>query len=104
MALRRRAARDVDLFEDCGGRADRQPGAAVFLRDQRREIPAFGEIAHHFGWVGRALFQVAPVRAWILRADFSHCLAQLGIVLAELERDRLAFNRTLDVHYAALRA
>ena len=37
VALRRRAARDVDLFQDRGGRADRQAGAAVFLRDQRRE-------------------------------------------------------------------
>ena len=39
---------------------------------------------------GRAILQIAPVRARIFRADLAHRVAQLGIVLAELERDRCA--------------
>ena len=82
--------RDIDLFEDRGRRADRQARAAVFRRDQRRQIAACGQVVDERGRILGALVEAAPVFARIFRADAPHRVAQLGIVLAERERNGLA--------------
>src|SRR4051812_30784810 len=105
MALRRRAARDIDLFEDRSGGTDRKPRAAILLRDQRGEKAVFGQVLHELGRIGRARLEIAPVSARIFLADAPHWRAQLGVVLAELERDWGATGDwTFDIHQAALRA
>src|SRR3954469_19622168 len=105
MALGGGAARDVDLFEDRGRRADRQARAAVLLRDQGGKETAFGQVLHELGRISGARLEIAPVGAGVLLADAPHRLAQFGIILAELERDRSAARDwTFDVHHAALRA
>src|SRR5262249_19445001 len=90
---------DVDLLQDRSRGADRQAGAAIILRDQRRQIAADGEIIHHLGRITGALFQLAPVLAGIFRADLAYLVAQLRIILTELERVWGAiFERCLDIH------
>jgi hypothetical protein len=84
----------VDLLEDHRGRAQRQAGAAVFLRDQRAEEAGLGERRDELGRVGLAFFQVAPIGAGESLADAAHRLADFNVVLAEGERDGVALCRT----------
>ena len=83
------AAVGVDLFEDDCRRPQRQPGAIVFLRDQRREKACFGEGAHELGRIGRRLIERAPILARKGRANPPHRIAQLGIVRPKLHGHRM---------------
>ena len=90
MALAGGAARGVDLLEDHRGGAQRQAGAAIFLRDQRGEKAALGQFGDELGRIGLLVFELAPIGAGIALADLAHGLAQLGIVLAERHDDGIA--------------
>ena len=46
------AAGALDLLEDRRGGRERQAGAAIFLRDQGRQIAGFGERLDEIGGIG----------------------------------------------------
>src|SRR5215207_9179074 len=76
------AAGALHLLEDRGRGRKRQPRAAVFLRDQHREVAGLGERVHEFARVAVLAIELAPVFARELRAKPDHRLADLGVVAA----------------------
>ena len=75
------AAGALDLFEDRGRGRQFQPGAAIFFRDQHREIAGFGQRIDEGLRVGHLAVELAPVFAGELRAKFGDGVADVGIVV-----------------------
>ena len=86
VAGRRVAARLVHGLQDGAAGRQRQPGAAVLLRDQRAEIAGLGEGIDELGRVGALVVELDPVGIGELLADVPHALADL--VPAGIEGDR----------------
>ena len=96
------AARRVDLLQDRRGRADAEPAAAVTLGDQRREETRVGERLHELFRIRALAVLLAPVLAGIARAERADRLAQLAVVLVEVdESGALAHSTVTD--FARLR-
>ena len=75
------AAGGVHFFQDRGGRADAEPAAAVFFRDQRGEIAGFGQRGDEFGRIGALAVERAPIFAGKLGAQRAHAgFADVGVV------------------------
>jgi hypothetical protein len=83
----RGAARGVDLLQDHGGRPERQPGAAILLRDQGCEKPGLGQGLHELRRISALVVQVAPILARKTFADAADRLPQLRIILADRHAD-----------------
>ncbi len=66
------AAGGVHFLQDCGGRADAEPAAAVFFGDQRGEIAGLGERGDELGRIGALAIERAPVFAGKLGAERAH--------------------------------
>ena len=66
----------VDLLEDDRGLGDAQPGAAVLLRDQRRQPAGLGQRLDELLRVGALLVQLAPILGRESRAQRPHRLPQ----------------------------
>ena len=73
------AAGALDLFEDRGRGGQFQPGAAIFLGDQHREIAGLGQRIDEVFGVGHLAVELAPVFAGELRAQFGDGVADVGI-------------------------
>ena len=76
------AARARDFFHDHRRLGERQPGAAVFLGDQRRHPAGLGQRLDEGLGIGALLVDLLPVRRVELGAQLAHRVAQLGIVVA----------------------
>src|SRR5271169_6314325 len=72
------AAGGVHLLEDGGGRADAEPAAAEFFRDQRGEIAGLGERVHKFGRIRTFAVERAPVFARKLGAQRAYGFPDVG--------------------------
>ncbi len=75
------AAGGVDLLHDRGGRRQRQPAAAVFLRDQRGEEARLGQRRDEFGRIAALAVERAPVLAGKFRAQRAHRFADRRVVV-----------------------
>ena len=84
---RRVAAGRVDLLEDHARRREREPGAAVLLRDQGGE-PAVSVSACDERLRVPVGLELAPVLAGELRAELAHRRANLGELLGRREVHR----------------
>ena len=96
------AARRVDLLEDRRGRADAEPAAAVALRDQRGEEARVGERLHELLRVGARPVLLPPVLAGVARAQRPDGLAQLAVVVVEVDEGRTFAHSTV-TDFARLR-
>jgi hypothetical protein len=84
---RRAAAGGVDFLQNDAAGSDRQPGAAVALRNQRPEIAGPAELGDELLGVVVLVLEVAPVLVGIALADRAHALPDLGEILAERHHD-----------------
>ena len=81
------AAGALDFLQDRGGRRDRQAGAAIFLRDQRREIAGRGDRFDECGGIGTGAIELAPIFAGKIGAQPAHAVADLAVgVVVTIER------------------
>ena len=96
------AARGVDFLEDRRGRADAEPAAAVALRDQRGQKTRVGERLHELLRVGARPVFLPPVLAGVARAERAHGLAQLAVVVVEVDEGG-AFAHSTVTDFARLR-
>ena len=71
----------LDLFEDRGGGGDFQPGAAIFFRDQNREVAGLGERIDKGLGIGHLAIELAPVLARILLAQLGNRQADIAMVV-----------------------
>src|SRR5262249_2742005 len=85
MAGRSIAAAGVDLFHDGGSFDQRQPAAAVLLRDERREIAGLGQCRDELGRIATLAIEPAPEFALELcakradrGADFRETFGSIG--------------------------
>ena len=78
MAAAAIAAGALDLFEDRGRGRERQPGAAIFLGDQGREIAGLGQRIDELGRIGHLAVELAPVFAGELGAELRDRVADIG--------------------------
>ena len=79
----------MDGLEDHRRGAQRQAGAAVLLRDQRRQVLVLGERVDERVRVLLGGVELLPVLAGEALADAADRLAQHGPVVAELEVEAL---------------
>ena len=79
-----------------------KPAAAVALRDQRGEEARVGKRLHELFRVGARPVLVAPVLAGIARAERTHGLAQLAVVVVEVDEGRTFAHSTV-TDFARLR-
>ena len=96
------ATRGVDFLEDRRGRADAEPAAAVALRDQRGEEARVGERLHELLRVGARPVFLPPVLAGVARAEGADGLAQLAVVVVEVDEGRTFAHSTV-TDFARLR-
>ena len=96
------AARRVDFLQDRRSRADAEPAAAVALRDQRGEEARVGERLHELLRVGARPVFLPPVLAGVARAERPDGLAQLAVVVVEVDEGR-AFAHSTVTDFARLR-
>ena len=73
------AALRMDRLQDGRRRRQAQPGAAVLLRDQHRQVARLRQRAHEPGGIGALGIQLAPVLAGELGTQAPHGVADLGI-------------------------
>ena len=73
------AAGALDLLEDRGRGRQRQPGAAIFLGDQHREIAGLGQRVDELGRIGPLAVELAPVFAGELGAELGDRVADVGM-------------------------
>ena len=69
----------LDLFEDRGRGRQLQAGAAIFFRDQHREIAGLGQRIDEGLRVSHLAVELAPVFAGELRAELGDGFADVGI-------------------------
>ena len=81
------AAGGVDLLQDRRSGADAEAAAAVALGDQGGEEARIGERLHELPRVGALAIFLAPVLAGIAGAERAHRLAQLAVVVVEVDQD-----------------
>ena len=96
------AARRVDLLQDRRRSPDAEPAAAVALRDQRGQKTRVGERLHELFRVGPLAILLAPVLAGVARAERADRLAQLAVVLVEVD-DGGALAHSTVTDFARLR-
>ena len=72
------AAGFVDFLEDRRRRADGQPAAAIFLRDQDREIAGLGQCLDEFRRIGALPVFLPPILPWKIRAKRLNGTPDLG--------------------------
>ncbi len=79
MAAAAIASGALDLFEDggCGGQF--QPGAAIFFRDQYREVSGLRQRVDEGARIGHLAVELAPIFAGELRAQFCDGVADVGM-------------------------
>src|SRR6266446_7980601 len=79
MAAAAIASGALDLFENrgCGGQF--QPGAAIFFRDQYREVSGLGQRVDEGSGIGHLAVELAPVFARELRAQLGDGVADVGM-------------------------
>ncbi len=80
------AAGGMNLFHDGSGGADREPAAAVFLRDEGCEIAGLGQGGDEFFRIGPLAIQRAPVFAGEFGAKRAHALADVGEAVVVFQR------------------
>jgi hypothetical protein len=73
----------VDFLEDGAAGADLQARAAIFLRDQNREIARVGQGLHEFGRVGHCAVEFAPVVAGKTLAELGDRVANVLMVVVD---------------------
>ena len=73
------AAGALDLFQDRGRGRQFQPGAAIFLGDQHREIAGLRQRIDEGGGVGHLAVELAPVFAGELGAELGDRVADVGM-------------------------
>ncbi len=81
MAAAAIAPRPVDFLQDRGRGREFQPGAAIFFRDQHREIAGFRQRIDKGLRVGHLAVELAPIFAGELRAEFCNGFADIGIFM-----------------------
>jgi hypothetical protein len=79
MAAAAIAACALDLLEDRGRGRQFQPGAAIFLGDQHREVTGLRQRIDESGWIGHLAVELAPIFAGELRAEFCNGFADIGV-------------------------
>src|SRR5256886_4874703 len=82
------AARGVDRLEDEGALRDSEPGAAVFLGDQRGEVAGLRQLVDELLGVLAPRVEVAPVLARIALADLQHARLEGALLVRERAIDR----------------
>jgi hypothetical protein len=95
------AAGVVDRLEDQPALADPEPGTAVLLRDQRREVARLGELGDELVRVLAAAVEVAPVLAGIPLADLQQARAERALIFGE-ESSIDAIVTSLELWFALL--
>ena len=85
----RAAAGRMDLLENDAAGADRQPGAAVLLGDQRAEIARLAQLGDELLGIFVGVFQVAPIFVGIFPADGAHAVPDLREIRAERHHDQV---------------
>ena len=82
----------IDGLENDRGRPQRQPAAAVFFRNQRRQESRLRQLLDELRWIGVLIFQSSPILAGIACADLCDRLTQIRPVLAQYERRRCSIS------------
>ncbi len=77
MAATAVAAGTLDLLQDCRRRRQLQPGAAVFLGDQDRQIAGLGQRIDEFSGIGHFAVELAPVLTGELFAQLADGFADV---------------------------
>ena len=96
------AAGRVDLLQDRPSRADAEPAAAVALGDQRGQKTRVGERLHELLRIGALAVLLPPVFAGVARTERADRLAQLAVVLVEVDDGRALAHSTV-TDFARLR-
>src|SRR2546430_8538535 len=88
------AARGVNRLEDQGTLHDAEPGAAVFLRDQRRQVAGLRQLVDELLGILAPRVELAPVLTRIAPADLEHTRPEGPLLVREREVDRSHRRRT----------
>ena len=71
----------VDLLEDDRRLGDAEPGPAVLLRNQRREVAGVGQRLNELPRIAAASVEVAPVLSGNVAHRLAHRASQVGMQL-----------------------
>ncbi len=92
VACARSAPTAMDRFKNDSAASDRQPPAAIFLRNEGRQISRIRKRLNKLGRVTgfrRPPFQIAPVLIGKLLAKLPHADAQFRVVVTGIKRNRI---------------